>query len=139
MPQISYLELYQAINYVKNNDLDPFDRGEDKGEFLFCFEQGEAGETGEEGLRLIEAGFELFDAETHPEIELPQGIYFFRQERKRLSKNEIIRLSAEIEIHAQHTGFKLANKLYLRYLFEDGKQVTQFFRPCFSGNSKKEL
>jgi hypothetical protein len=127
MSNVMQLELYRAISYVRDDALDPFTLTDVEGELLFCFELDLAEGAADCFSRPVFAGFELYDGEIHEEVEIPKGDYLFAQERRLLSKNEIINMKAEIQQFAATGGYELDNKLYLRYLFEDGKIVTQLF------------
>jgi hypothetical protein len=127
------LELYRPITYVRNDGLEPFAFALGGGlelsdsEVLFCFEvDGPMADA-----RLVAAGFELYDAEIHEEIALPAGHYVFAQERTLPgalpSADDVFAMADEIKSFALAKDLRPANKLYLRYLFEDGKQVTQLF------------
>jgi hypothetical protein len=128
MANVMQLELYRAISYVRDDALDPFALSTVEGELLFCFELDAGGGAADSFSHPVCAGFELYDGEIHEEIELPAGFYLFAQERRLLSKNEVLTMEAEIQQFALADGYELDNKLYLRYLFEDGKIVTQLFR-----------
>ncbi|MDR3325278.1 MAG: hypothetical protein LBS82_04770 [Spirochaetaceae bacterium] len=126
MANVMRLELYRPISYVRDDALDPFNVAASavasaEGELLFCFQA--------EPLELQCAGFELYDGEIHEEVALPAGRYCFAQERELLARRAIADMAAEIRRFAAGDGCELENKLYLRYLFEDGKIVTQLFHP----------
>jgi hypothetical protein len=125
------LELYRAVSYVRDRSLDPFSVEsvkETDGEMLFLFAPDAGDGAGREYFaRLLGAGFELYDGEIHDEIELPAGHYYFTQERALLKKDAIIKMAGAIEEFAGNEKRKLENKLYLRYVYEDGSAVTQIF------------
>ena len=64
-----------------------------------------------------------------PAQELPHGDYIFAQKREILNYGEATSFAIEIQMEGLWQRFKLGEKLYLRYLYEDGKSVTQLFRP----------
>jgi len=61
-------------------------------------------------------------------LELPQGSYLFSQKREILNREEIIAMAIDIQQEGLWQRLKLGKKLYLRYLYEDGKCVTQILR-----------
>jgi hypothetical protein len=140
MLRIAHLELYRMFTYVKDNTLDPFSIESVKeadGErlFLFAVDAEQLKKSGSDAgcfARLIEAGFELYDGEIHDEIALPRGKYYFTQERALLQKDAIVTMAGAIAEFAGHDGHKLENKLYLRYVYEDGSAVTQLFWPTIN-------
>ena len=71
--------------------------------------------------------------EAGPEFrELPPGDYLFAQKRELLSREDIINMASEMQSEGLWQRLKPGKRLYLRYLYEDGCQVTQLFRPYFS-------
>ena len=62
-------------------------------------------------------------------LELAPGDYLFAQKRELLGRDEIIELVLEIQMEGLWQRLRPEKKIYLRYLFEDGKTVTQLFRP----------
>jgi len=137
--EIQRFNLLAPLYYSPEADPDPFSWREGSGEKLYCFEidesqrlcfepdakillkkllfggnaagPGHAGEAGEERL------------------ELPVGDYLFAQEREILDRDEIIAAAVEIQAEGLWQRLEPGNRLYLRYLFEDGRFVTQLFRP----------
>jgi len=69
------------------------------------------------------------EAAASGKAEIPKGNYLFAQQRKFLSKDEIIGMAADIQMEGLWQRLKPGETLYLRYLFEDGSWVTQLFRP----------
>jgi hypothetical protein len=67
-------------------------------------------------------------------VTLPDGKYLFTQSRSFNNENPVNYYTdwLDLAIEQQKDGlwqrYKLTNKLYVRYLFEDGKFVTQIFR-----------
>jgi hypothetical protein len=135
MAGVVHIELYRTITYVKDDSLDPFavePVKEADAEMLFVFAPDApdvGGGGGKYFARLLEAGFELFDGEIHDEIALERGKYYFIQERAFLKKDAIVNMARAIENFARNEKHKLVNKLYLRYVYEDGSAVTQLFWP----------
>ncbi|MDR3191635.1 MAG: hypothetical protein LBT87_01065 [Treponema sp.] len=62
-------------------------------------------------------------------LELPAGSYLFAQRREALDRQAAIEMAMELQKDGLWERLKLEDRLYLRYLFEDGKIVTQVFRP----------
>ena len=61
--------------------------------------------------------------------QLPQNSYLFVQKREILSEEDIIGLAIEIQQEGLWQRLLPEQTLYLRYLYEDGRGVTQLFRP----------
>ncbi|MDR2478958.1 MAG: hypothetical protein LBD48_06575 [Treponema sp.] len=132
------LNLRAPLQYMLVSGLPPFSHGEEgRGETLFCFEldagQGQSIEPDSERLLgpLVFSG-QAADAAggAVPAVELPAGHYFFSQKRAALSREECIALAVEQQKDGLWERLQPENRLYIRYLFEDGKLVTQLFRPC---------
>ena len=128
--EISLLHLISPLYFVPGKGSGPFEfKGETEGpgseEKLFCFELDET------QYRLFEPDSVKLLGKTAAEgtEELPPGNYLFAQERKILSREEIIGLAVEIQQEGLWQRLTPGKKLYLRYLFEDGCFVTQLFRP----------
>jgi hypothetical protein len=62
-------------------------------------------------------------------MELPRGRYLFAQERAFLDREDVILMAVELQKDGLWEGLGLENRLYLRYLHEEGSAVTQLFRP----------
>jgi len=60
---------------------------------------------------------------------LPAGNYLFVQARSVLSREEWLDLAVEQQKDGLWERNKLKNRIYVRFLFEDGSFVTQLFRP----------
>jgi hypothetical protein len=128
------LELLAPLAYSPAPELVPFRRGpggteEDR---LFCFAL-----DGAQGQRIDPDPSALLgplSAAGRPGssggLELPRGRYLFAQERAFLGREEVIRLAVEIQKDGLWERLCLENRLYVRYLHEDGETVTQLFRPC---------
>ena len=70
------------------------------------------------------------------EVELPQGSYLFEQFRGQyvLSREEWLKMAIEQQKDGLWERNKLGNRLYVRYLYEDGAFVTQIFREIIKEN-----
>jgi hypothetical protein len=64
------------------------------------------------------------------QLQLPAGQYLLVQQRKFLGREECIHLAVEQQKDGLWERFVPENRLYIRYLIEDGSPVTQLFRPC---------
>ena len=64
-----------------------------------------------------------------PTGSIPSGLYFFSQVRRILDREECVYRAIELQKDGLWERLWLDNRLYIRYLFEDGRPVTQFFRP----------
>ena len=62
-------------------------------------------------------------------IQVPAGAYLFTQKNEVLNKDECIELAMEQQKDGLWDKLKLHNLLYVRFLFEDNRRVTQIFRP----------
>jgi hypothetical protein len=67
-----------------------------------------------------------------PVAGLPAGDYLFSQKREILSREEILYLAAELQKEALWRRLSPEPRFYLRRLYEDGKGVTQLWRPYTS-------
>jgi len=135
------LNLISPLYYCPREDPQPFGYTEGSGEKLFCFELDESQFRSIEPDKMKLLGNLLFGgdaagahgsapAEAEGELwQLPQGNYLFAQKREILNREDIINLAAEIQQEGLWERLLPGKKLYLRYLFEDGRAVTQLFRP----------
>lgn len=62
-------------------------------------------------------------------LELPPGTYLFVQQREAPGREAFTEMAIELQKDGLWERLKLGDRLYLRYLSEDGKIVTQVFRP----------
>jgi hypothetical protein len=69
-------------------------------------------------------------ADTHDAVTLPAGLYLFAQQREELDREACLDMAIEQQKDGLWERHGLEPVLYVRYLFEDGKPVTQIFRPC---------
>ena len=144
-PEISRLNLVSPIYYIPLEKPDPFGcPGEAEfasgGEKLFCFELDKTqyssfdpdkekllgtlvcgGKTAGQPPDCVNGAGKNF-------LELPRGNYLFVQKREILCRDEIIALAVEIQQEGLWQRLKPGEKLYLRFLYEDGSGVTQLFR-----------
>jgi hypothetical protein len=131
-----HLDLRSPIEYEEAPELDPFvglsSMDENSPELLFCFEldQSQAGRidplTDRFLGRLI---FAARESASKGNIQLPAGLYLFTQQRGMLCREDCICMAIEQQKDGLWERLKLEDRLYMRHLFEDGNQVTQFFRP----------
>jgi hypothetical protein len=121
----------------------------EKEEFLLCFEldpvQSQSIEPERDRLLgpLLFSGRKPFSCsetgdsgtlEENNRISLPEGEYLFVQRREKglyaaSSTEEWLDLAIEQQKDGLWEMYNPENKLYVRYLFEDGMWVTQLFRP----------
>jgi hypothetical protein len=78
---------------------------------------------------LIAAGRSALPAEPAGGLELPAGTYLFAQQGEALGREAFTEMAIELQKDGLWERLKLEDRLYLRYLSEDGKRVTQVFRP----------
>lgn len=130
------LDLRAPLFYIQDRSLNPFNHAPATGEYLFCFEI-----NAEQGFRidpqgetylgpLINRGREAPEKTGSAcDFELPSGTYLFAQMRELLSREASINMAMEIQKEGLWERLRLGFRLYLRYLFEDQRPVTQIFRP----------
>ena len=131
-----HLNLRAPLEYIET-PLVPFagifPAGGETGEYLFCFEldQGQAIRIDPDPDafpgRLVFSGKR---GAMQGNLHLPEGLYAFVQKRRELNREECIAMAIEQQKDGLWERLRLGNRLYIRYLFEDGSPVTQFFRPC---------
>jgi hypothetical protein len=136
--EIIRLHLVSPLYYLRDGGADPFSYREGKGEMLFQFElepsQSRSIEPDEKvllsalisGGRAVGADGSVSPGET---FLLPGGNYLFSQVKEILSREDIISLAAEVQKEGLWQRLCPGKEFYLRYLFEDGRGVTQVFRP----------
>jgi len=129
--EISRLNLFSPIFFVRENEPAPFSYREGDGEKLFYFELDETGamEVEPDKARLLGNPVCGGKASEAAGEELSSGQYLFAQKREILSRDAIIDMAVEIQKEGLWQRLVPGKKLYLRYLFEDGRSVTQLFRP----------
>jgi hypothetical protein len=129
--EILRLNLAGPLSFTPHEGSDPFNLSDGKllgpggGEYLFCFklESSESLKFEPDPAGLLGP---LMNAE---DPILPAGQYMFSQIRRLLSKDEILEMAVEIQKEALWQRLIPEPRLYLRYLYEDGRGVTQVFRP----------
>jgi hypothetical protein len=137
---IHNLSLLAPIYYAPEKESNPFNFETENGEKLYCFKIDENESMSFEpdtekllGHLIFQGSGEIIagpqEAGEQPAAELPAGKYLFAQEREILSREGIIAMAVEIQEEALWQGLEPGNRIYLRYLFEDGKWVTQLYRP----------
>jgi len=126
--EIQTLTLLSPLHYsaAKSDPADdnPFNYREEDGEKLYCFMLNENEYSGFEPDKKTLLGSLVFSADT-----LPAGKYLFAQKREILSREEIIDMAVEIQAEGLWQRLRPGKTLYLRYLFEDSRPVTQLYRP----------
>jgi len=136
--EIQKLNLLAPLFYFPEAAPDPFSYREGDGDKLYCFEVEETQrlcfEPDAKTLlkKLLSGGNAVAGctgAAGAARLELPAGDYLFAQEREHLGRDEIIAAAVEIQAEGLWQRLEPGNRLYLRYLFEDGSVVTQLFRP----------
>jgi len=117
---------------------EPFPAGDESRELIFCFELDRGQASRIDPAPEAFPGAPVFagrrgggHSET-PAVTLPAGSYAFVQRRRQLDRGECAALAMEQQKDALWERLSLANRLYLRFLFEDGSPVTQLFRPILS-------
>ena len=137
-PPLVRLDLRAPLLYTETPGLDAFDCPppyEETSEFLFCFEldqeQSQSIEPQPENYlgRLVFSGKNVQNR-NKGDLELPAGLYLFVQQRGVIGREECIDLAIEQQKDGLWEKIKLGNRLFLRYLYEDGSPVTQLFRAC---------
>ncbi|MCL2129851.1 MAG: hypothetical protein FWH35_05805 [Treponema sp.] len=123
--EIQNLHLISPVYFTPKEESAPFWDTEPElmEETIFCFEVKE-----EERLNFEPDGEKLLGSLIFCG-ELPSGNYLFAQKREILSRKEIINMAIEIQQECLWQRLNPGNRFYLRYLFEDGKWVTQVLRP----------
>jgi hypothetical protein len=156
-PEIIRLNLLQPLLYYADSESNPWE-AKDSSERLFCFElelsQALEFQPDKKNFpgSLVFAGKALggrdaavptaladerkaFVHAENPQgcgfsaLELPAGVYLFTQVREILAQDEIINLAIEVQNEGLWQRLKLNSRYYLRFLSEDGRPVTQIFRP----------
>ncbi|MDR1635842.1 MAG: hypothetical protein LBR93_00750 [Treponema sp.] len=136
------LELCSPLFYREEGGLVPWApeqpglEDSEPGERLFCFAvdsvQGRSIEPDPARFPgpLVAAGRSTTgSAEPAGGLELPAGTYLFAQQREALGREAFTEMAMELQKDGLWERLKLGDRLYLRYLSEDGKRLTQVFRP----------
>jgi hypothetical protein len=138
-PPLVRLDLRAPLLYTETTELDAFDcppPSEATTEFLFCFEidqeQSQSIEPHPESFlgKLVFSGMNVQNRQG--DLELPAGLYLFTQRRGVIGRDECIALAVEQQKDGLWEKIKLGNRLFIRYLYEDGSQVIQLFRPFYN-------
>jgi hypothetical protein len=147
------LRLMSPLLYLPLETVDPFSWQESGGEQLFCFElekdKANAFEIAEGGFpgQLVFTGLAALpgmgnknvpsETAAKPVVGLPAGDYLFLQKREILNREEILYLAAELQKETLWRRLSPEPRFYLRRLYEDGKGVTQLWRPYTSNEMSK--
>jgi hypothetical protein len=132
------MDLRAPLLYTETPGLGAFDcppPGEAGTEYIFCFEldqeQSQSIEPDPEKFLegLVFSGKNVQNQQ-QGNLELPAGLYLFAQQRGVIGRTECISLAIEQQKDGLWEKIKLGNRLFLRYLYEDGSPVTQLFRAC---------
>jgi hypothetical protein len=142
------LELLAPLLYTEDRNLEPFRPPEGAEETLFCFEtDGEEGRSIEPAPAafpgtLIFSGRAVPDAGERPPgdgpppvrerggcVTLPKDSYLFVQTEGVLDRKHFAETAVEMQKDGLWERLEPENRIYLRYLFEDGRTVSQIFRP----------
>jgi hypothetical protein len=136
--EIIRLHLLSPLYYVRDEGI-TFAYHEGMGETLFHFAlepaQSQSIEPDEKALlsALISGGRAAGPGESvdpGKALVLPEGNYLFSQVKEILSPEDVVSLAAEVQKEGLWQRLRPGKELYLRYLFEDRRGVTQVFRPC---------
>ena len=126
------LKLYAPIFYQWDASIFPFVCSDLRDDVLFSFEIADSQYKSIEPDIDRYLGNILFKGKlsTLPsDFELSAGDYLFAQKRGLISKEDVLLMALEIQKDGLWEKLILGNRIYFRYLFEDGNQVTQVFRP----------
>jgi hypothetical protein len=132
------LDLRAPLYYTAKAGLDPFDYSPLEGEVLFCFElnlaQYRCFEPGEPYLGPL-----ILSGKAAPQVpagadrfQIPRGTYLFAQMRENLPRDRWIAMAMDVQQEGLWRRLQLESRLYLRYLQEDNRIVTQVWR-AFTG------
>ena len=130
------LQLCAPLEYASAPDIDPFlcpfPQDGAAPELLFCFEidreQGGRIDPQADGFLRNPVFSGKGDGKKGDHC-LPAGQYLFAQKRKPLGPEECIAMAIEQQKDGLWERLRLENRLYIRFLSEDGSPVTQLFRP----------
>ena len=134
-PEIILLNLLRPLLYEGDESTALIYRRED-GEKLYCFELEESAAQKFEPQRTLFPGALIFVGKTGGKeepgaatLELKPGTYVFCQVKEILDREGIVDLAIEVQNEGLWQRLKLGARFYVRYLLEDGRGVTQIFRP----------
>ena len=131
-PKIILMNLLSPLLYIpvesSTLEYEPKD-----GEKLFCFELEESEAQKFEPDKHHFPGSLIFvgkapDMNEPAVLELKPGTYLFSQVREILNPRDIVDLAVEVHNEGLWQRLKLSKRLYIRFLFEDGRGVTQIWR-----------
>jgi hypothetical protein len=142
------LELLAPLFYTEDRNLEPFRPPEGAEETLFCFEiDGLEGRSIEPdpsafpgtlrfGGRAVPAAGETIPGGGLPParerkgyVTLPKDRYLFVQTEGVLDRQHFAETAVEMQKDGLWERLEPENRIYLRYLFEDGRRASQIFRP----------
>jgi len=129
------LDLRAPLFYEKTDALP--EKTAEKDEFLLCYDLNPSESSSIEPNREQFLGNLIFvgrktadsDAPQAETVSLPMGNYLFEQNRNALNSEEWLDMAIEQQKDGLWERNKLESTLFIRYLHEDGKFVTQLFRP----------
>jgi len=126
---------YLKIDIKKTHSIQKIQKNE---EFILCYDLNPGQASSIEPVQELFLGDLVFlgtnneeEQKESEQVNLPQGQYIFVQQRseKALTQVEWLNLAIELQKDGLWERKKLENKLYIRFFIEDGKTVTQVFRP----------
>jgi hypothetical protein len=133
-PEIIRLNLLRPLFYSPQESM-ALEFGREDIERLFCFELKEAAaqeflpdKTRFPGTLVFAGNVTSPDGPGEQVIELSRGTYIFSQTWEILGMDEVIEMAVEVQNEGLWQRLKLANRFYVRYLFEEGRGVTQIWR-----------
>jgi len=137
-PPLVRLDLRAPLLYTETPEIGAFgfpQSVESTQEFLFCFDlDQEQSQSIEPDPEKFLEGFVFSGKNVQNQnkgnLELPAGLYLFAQLRGVIGREECIALAIEQQKDGLWEKTKLGNRLFIRYLYEDGGPVTQIFRSC---------
>jgi hypothetical protein len=139
------LELLAPLFYTEDRNLEPFRPPEGEEETLFCFEiDGGEGRSIEPDPAAF-PGTLLFSGRAAGDrppgdgppparerggcVTLPKDGYLFVQTEGVLDRKHFAETAVEMQKDGLWERLEPGNRIYLRYLFEDGRRTSQIFRP----------
>ncbi|MDR2730680.1 MAG: hypothetical protein LBB81_07275 [Treponema sp.] len=129
------LDLRASLIYEKSGEFQAnFNENE---EYLICYKLDltQAGSIEPQRELLLEKevyiGKKTYDraGQGKETVELATGLYLFTQLSEFLNQEEWLDLAIEQQKDGLWERNSLKNELFIRYLYEDGRIVTQLFRP----------
>ena len=134
---LEYAEMPPVLGFAFNGS-NP--EGRPCGEWLFCFEIDQEQGTRIDprpdrflgGLVFSGRNTQIPEGTAPGKVQLPASLYLFTQRRRELGRKECIDLAMDQQKDGLWERLQFENRLYIRFLFEDGSPVTQFFRPVIS-------